>query len=477
MRKILLLSLIFFPLQALGQITITEIMYDAEGTDSGYEWFEIHNGGGAAVDLTGWKFFEAETNHALSLFGSGSLTVSPGGYAVVASNPEKFLEKWQSLGGLIKSSWSSFSNTGETFVIKNPSLEAVHAVTYDSSSGAAGDGKSLQMVGSTWVAKPATPGAAPETALPDLSSPLDPPAADQAVATTNPPQSSAIVPLVPTLTVSIQTSSKTAIAGADVLFEGRVLGINKQPIDNARLIWNFGDGASKEGKNVLHSFSYPGDYIVVLDAASGELAGTARLRLKVVTPDIALSAISQGPDGFIELVNRSSYELDLSSWRLSNSELFFSFPKNTIIPGHQTIKFATKTIGFSTLNAKVALLYPNGTVATEYQAPETPSNREVAVPNEPPPSPAKIEGAPVEQKKVAAKAKKEPSISAVSQSAQTAALIETLPDENTKAPRELVVEPEKNSYLWYAAFGGLLTLAVAGYLVFGRKKDEITIIE
>ena len=50
-------------LAAENDIIISEI---AAFESSNYEWLEIFNNGDEAVDLTGWKFYENETNHKLT---------------------------------------------------------------------------------------------------------------------------------------------------------------------------------------------------------------------------------------------------------------------------------------------------------------------------------------------------------------------------------------------------------------------------
>ncbi|MCG2698987.1 PKD domain-containing protein, partial [Candidatus Parcubacteria bacterium] len=72
-------------------------------------------------------------------------------------------------------------------------------------------------------------------------------------------------------------SDKTAIAGADVYFSGKALGLKKEPLESARYLWNFGDGAISEGQNVKHVYKYPGEYIVILDISSGKYSASGRL--------------------------------------------------------------------------------------------------------------------------------------------------------------------------------------------------------
>ncbi|MEK7071654.1 MAG: lamin tail domain-containing protein, partial [Patescibacteria group bacterium] len=49
-----------------GALVINEIMYDLKnGSDDGREWIEVYNNSDASVDLSTFKFFEADTNHKI----------------------------------------------------------------------------------------------------------------------------------------------------------------------------------------------------------------------------------------------------------------------------------------------------------------------------------------------------------------------------------------------------------------------------
>ena len=160
-KKIFLFSLVilFWSRGVCAQIVITEIMYDLSGTDTGREWVEITNSGSGSVTVatSTWKFFEADTNHNLSLF-QGSVVIPAGGFAVIVDNPAKFLLDWPNFSGTIFDSVFSLGNTGEAVAIKSDASTNVDQVTYASTMGAAGDGNSLQKFGGAWTALAPTAG-------------------------------------------------------------------------------------------------------------------------------------------------------------------------------------------------------------------------------------------------------------------------------------------------------------------------------
>jgi len=127
-------------------VVINEIMYDLEGKDEGREWIEILNIDQKTADLTGWTFYEDETNHRITLV-SGAEIISPGDFAVIASDSNKFLEDYPDFSGNLFDSSFSLSNTGETIALKAGN-KLIDEVSYDSLWGAGGDGNSLQRVSS-----------------------------------------------------------------------------------------------------------------------------------------------------------------------------------------------------------------------------------------------------------------------------------------------------------------------------------------
>ena len=166
---IFLISLFAFaPLAVSAQVVINEIMYDAPdpGGDSGREWVEIYNVGGSAVDLSGWKLFEGDTNHNL-VIAQGNNMLPVGGFAVVADKPDKFLAEHVGFSGTLFDSTFSLNNTiGEKLVLKNASSTIINEIAYTPAWGAKGDGNSLQYFSDGWKAAPPTPGTMNVKAIP-----------------------------------------------------------------------------------------------------------------------------------------------------------------------------------------------------------------------------------------------------------------------------------------------------------------------
>ena len=369
MRYILLpLSIIIFPLSLHAQVVIQEIMYDLPGTDSGREWVEIVNLGESAADLTGWKFFEANTNHSLSTTTSGqTLTLSPGGIAIIADDPTKFLIDWPAFAGALFGSSFSLSNSGETLVLKDSTPADIDTVLYSSSSGAAGDGNSLHRTplgsGSDFSADVATPGAGNSGTPPET--PVEEPQPEEQTESEAAPSSSSSVS-GPSFPVEPQIftdggSNRAVTVGADSTFTGKAWGLQKEPLENARYVWNFGNGIIKEGQKVLAHYDYPGEYVVVLSIASGEFSATDRF---IVTALPAAVTISRADQSLVELWNNGGKDIDLSFWYLVSGATRFLIPENTIVLAYKKLIFSSAVTGLSPQNTnEAALLFPNGTPA------------------------------------------------------------------------------------------------------------------
>ena len=126
-----------------GDIKINEIMYNLPGADADLEWIELYNDVTKAINITAWKFYEADTNHRLVLV-QGSMVIPVGGYAIIANNATAFLKEHPLCNCTVIDSTFSLRNTGEYIALKNATLVLVDNVAYNSSWGADGNGKTLE---------------------------------------------------------------------------------------------------------------------------------------------------------------------------------------------------------------------------------------------------------------------------------------------------------------------------------------------
>lgn len=139
-----------------ANVVINEIMYNPSGSDNNREWVEIYNSGNVSVNLTGWKFYEADTNHGLILK-NGSMVLGVGDYGIIADDWEAFLSDYPDFTKTLFDSSYSLSNSGEGIAMKNSTGDVVENVTY---SDSAEEGNTLCRIpdGGSFVECVPTPG-------------------------------------------------------------------------------------------------------------------------------------------------------------------------------------------------------------------------------------------------------------------------------------------------------------------------------
>ena len=130
--------------QTTGDININEIMYNPPGADTNHEWIELYNNDTTDINITGWRFYEAETDHRLTLV-QGNMTIPAGGYAIIADNATAFLSEHPECNCTVIDSAFSLRNTEEYIALRNATVDTIDEVTYNASWGANGNGKTLEL--------------------------------------------------------------------------------------------------------------------------------------------------------------------------------------------------------------------------------------------------------------------------------------------------------------------------------------------
>lgn len=154
MKKALFIFLFVFPTAVYAGATdvrITEIMYDAAGSDTGHEWVELWNGGADPVTIVpgsgsgSWRFNDGANHTFSTTLARGSFILAPGDFLIISSNTDTFLSGHPNFSGnLVKSSFS-LGNTLETLFLRLETAGAPWSETnYSSSQGANGNGKTLE---------------------------------------------------------------------------------------------------------------------------------------------------------------------------------------------------------------------------------------------------------------------------------------------------------------------------------------------
>jgi hypothetical protein len=370
---IFILGMLLIPSFAMANVVINEIMYDLEGSDSvgskGREWVEIFNDSSQEINLSGWKFNDGDgaTNHGLNEPpAQGLMSISAGGFAILAVDASIFLSDHPNYSGTVIDilGVTSLNNTGATLKLINANGNEIHSVVYEKTMGANGDGNSLQLISGNWSAAIPTPGAinaGSDSQSQEQQSQSQSSGAGSGGSSYIPPEN---LPQIK----AYAGEDKTVIAGAAAEFRGQAFGLDGKPMANARYLWNFGDGSSREGQNIAYFYRYPGEYVVVLNISSGEYSASDYMLVKAVPNQVFISEIKPGADSFIELENKSKEGIDISGCRIQYNNQNFIFPPSTRIRAGAYVAIPSFVSGMIFYPGKgvVEFFYPGGFKADSF---------------------------------------------------------------------------------------------------------------
>lgn len=358
----------FILIMAVSQVnalSISEIMYDPQGTDSGREWVEIYNDTPSAVTLTSYKFFESGVNHGITVYGSAS-SIPSGEYGVIADNAQKFLVDYPNYAGVLYDSAFSLINSGEQLILKDSSLSNLSEVTYNSSLGGDDDGSTLSYINGTWVRGLATPGAVnvEDTSVVVSSAATN---TNQTVGVQSVPPSPDIIMYLP--------YERVVVAGAPTEFSVSATNKANSPLANMVYTWAFGDGGYGTASTTMYTYAYPGMYVTTVEATNGNVIGKAKMKVRVIPPDISIRDSGVGKYGaYIDVYNPHAYDLEVSQWLLDIDGAKFSFPKHTELLAKQTTRISGKGMGFASstfaTTTKVRILFPTNEEIAGFYPPE-----------------------------------------------------------------------------------------------------------
>jgi|GEM_PF-705656 len=164
--SLLILIVAALPRLASAQVVISEIMYDAPGSDSKAEWIELQNTGDTPVDIAKWKLNDG-SNHVLNAppknGSTGTTVIAPGDFLILAADATTF-ESSHAVNVSVLDTVMDLSNDKGSISLLNASSSVEDKVSYTSSRGGSGTGESLQKVNGKLVAAVPTPGAINSTA-------------------------------------------------------------------------------------------------------------------------------------------------------------------------------------------------------------------------------------------------------------------------------------------------------------------------
>jgi len=345
-----LLLFICVPHILLAQVEITEVMYDHEGTDSGFEWVEIYNSGSSDIDIGSWYFFENDTYHGLTP--DGFVSIGAGERALIVQNLENIYAEFGSSLNLVKSSFS-LNNTGETIALADQNRTTQDEITYSADGGALGNGNSIQLTNGIWIEALPTPGSV-------NAREGDPGDTNNATTSSSSTSTTKKEVVVDDYYTGYLTIEKQAISGSPTNIEAYVVHTrNGQDTKLKRGVFylNFGDGSvytSDERFETQHVYQYPGEYQVVLEYYRSMLAQEAgedpkvMINKRIQVHDHVLSIVAVDGSGGVTIHNGASIPIDLDGWSLVYDNHTYTFPRYLMLAsqGEVTIPRTIHNLGY-----------------------------------------------------------------------------------------------------------------------------------
>jgi len=352
------------PIVSHAEVIVNEVAWMGTADSANNEWIELYNNGTDSVDLDGWTLAAADGTPHISLSGS----IPAGGYYLLERNdgavPDITADQIYS---------GALGNTGESLVMTDGSGSTSDEV--DMSSGwLAGNNdtkETMQWNGTEWITAETTPSAANNLvdsgSLSDDNSDNSDDSND--ASSTSSSSSSGLSSHSSPEPLSGKTYTtfslekgrdRLAVVGEPIDFSTMALLSNGDEVTNAEYEWSMGDGDTERGREVTHSYSYPGDYVVVVNATHGNTEAVARMSVKVVVPQVK---IAHADALAIAVENDSEYEINVNGWSLSDGKTEFEFPRDTIILPGTTVLFPEGVTGLGAPAAgqDIVLLDPRGT--------------------------------------------------------------------------------------------------------------------
>lgn len=375
---IILIILAVSPFFVQADVYINEIAWmGISGTNGQYgEWVELYNSSDQEINLVDWKLYRngglVEPDRIFTL----TKSIQPKGYLVIermtSSIPDPLLSINDEIGTFGGGNLANLP-IGEYLVLKDNNESIIQSLDF-SSGWPAGDNASkltMQKISSGWITATGTPKTANDTQSSDQSSSSSSQGSSSSSSSSfssNENIASGSVDYHYKNEHSAKAGEdKIAVAGADIVLEGKAYGFKKEPLENARYLWNLGDWSYKEGKNIRHIYKYPGNYIVTLEVSprDGDVSASDRINIKVIPNELQ---IIDANDEFIKLKNKSDVILDVSGWFLKASGSFFKAPNGSLIRANSELIISSDVSGLKFADKKFSaeILYPNGSVAFSY---------------------------------------------------------------------------------------------------------------
>ncbi len=384
---IILLLVVFFSCFNIASASVSINEVQLNPTEE--RFIELYNSGSSSVDLTDW-YIQRKTATG-STFGSlisktyfNGKSIDAGGYFVISKSDIANSDIVYSGLTLTESN---------TIQLKNSNQELMDKFGWGSVNDCGSicapnptDGKSIQKVsGGDWIISSHTPGTSNSGVSNNFSSDTSSESSNVAYTEDN-IQTNDSVPLKITTKI---ISTKIVVAGIPFSVSSLTTTNKGETYAVGRFVWNFGDGSKNEINNTCpfeHIYEYPGDYVLSLSYFSTIFSQTAdaidKINIKVIPADIYISSVGSYFDPYVELENKSKYDITLSNWIITAGMHYFIIPEGTTLLQGKKIKLSPKITGFMGEDIKyVIITNPNKETIATYPEQKKMSVKSISVNN------------------------------------------------------------------------------------------------
>ena len=328
-------SVIYFHVETAqpGDVLINEFMYNEPDDYSRY--IELYNRSDKIIDLAGWR--QANNTGTRRILFEESTLFHPDEYVVITPN-ENLLFFFPDLSIInVGNRLSALKNGGDSIIIENSESIVIDSLTYTPLWGGAGiamERKSADVSANhreNWAESTAellgTPGES-NTAVPDS----DPPEAIQIkqfenrgfrILMSKQPEQSSVLNLN-----NYQIRPSVVISDIDIGEEEIVINIESELVNNQSYLVTI-SGITDIFGNVMVSTEMELRFLKLSDVSRDD----------VVINEILYRRKDAGGPQFVELINRTDKNFDLTGWTLSNSTGSERLPDDLFIPAMAYLVF------------------------------------------------------------------------------------------------------------------------------------------
>lgn len=352
-RALIIFAVCFLPGVTHAEVLLSEIAWMGTDEKATGEWIELYNFSETPTDITGW-IITLNDSPFITLTGS----LSPHGVAVLERSSDATLP-----GTAFQIYTGALPNTGPTLLQLKDTTGAVVDTANGGTdwTGIGGSNIVPKMTpqrtrSGSWVTGAPTPGGEnvqqnaviPEGEADTQSDSDTTEVTTQTTSTSNTsrggggskkvtPQE---LPIPGVLSLSLTTPTLVYV-NQPVTFEVVPSGLGPTMLASLVHTWNFGDTSTSSGKKVTHTFSYPGEYVVVVASRFGKHDAMVKRSITVVPSSFTLEKTDGGD---IVVRNTSKYEVDIGGYALNGQEKFI-FPKYTFVKAGGSLTIPKERFG------------------------------------------------------------------------------------------------------------------------------------